>query len=681
MNSDFDVDYDEELPDVSGLAPVHTLARLREGPAGPREIREALKPREALQRYWGYDDFRPLQAEAVAAGLAKKDVLIVLPTGGGKSLCYQVPAACGAGLVLVVSPLIALMDDQVAAARVAGLRAGALHTNATEEEKRRVRTALDADRLDLLYVSPERLSVGDLLSRLANRIALLAVDEAHCVSHWGHDFRPEYRMLGQWFAAHPNIPRMALTATATPQVQEDICAQLALRQPLRLVGHIDRPNLVYRCLQRFDQMKQILEVVQRHPNEGGIVYAQTRRDVERIAEHLAKRGVNAAGYHAGMDPQRRSRIQSDFVNERITVVAATIAFGMGIDRSNVRYVVHANAPKSIEHYQQEAGRAGRDGDPAECVLLFSAGDLTNHRSLAQKDGNLPPERLRVLNRHLSEVGRFALAPVCRHRMLTEHFGQPYPDPQSAPSASSGAASGLSESTSCGACDVCLGETKEIPQAEALLTAQKIISAVWRLGGRFGFGYAAAVLRGEPADSKQAERVTRSGHDQLSVYGLLKTISEPTVRAWIDQLVVQGHLAIVEEGDYALLTLTDMGKALCKGEGAVRLGEPQQAFKSPKKSRSSSSSSGASAANAPAMEGADKVVFDRLRTLRRLLAERNEVAPYMIFHDATLHQMMATKPTDLASLRTIKGVGDSKLAHYGEAFLKVLAGMDPNVAAE
>ena len=673
MNNDFSTYFNdesvEELPDVSGLTPVRSLAKLREGVV---TVRERMQPRDALRRFWGYDDFRTLQSDGVTAALAKQDALVVLPTGGGKSLCYQVPAACGAGLVLVVCPLIALMDDQVAAAREAGLRAGALHTNVSEEEKRRVRTELDADRLDLLYVSPERLSVGDLLGKLANRIALFAVDEAHCVSHWGHDFRPEYRMLGQWFAAHPQIPRMALTATATPQVQDDICAQLALRNPKRLVGQVDRPNLVYRCLQRYDQMKQIIEVVQRHANDGGIVYAQTRKEVERIADTLAKRGVNAAGYHAGMDPARRARIQSDFVNERIAVVAATIAFGMGIDRSNVRYVVHANAPKSIEHYQQEAGRAGRDGDPAECVLLFSAGDLVTHRSLALKDGAMAPDRLRVLNRHLSEVGRFALAPVCRHRMLTEHFGQLYPDPQ-VPRGSAGSV----ESADCGACDVCLGETKEIPTDEALLTAQKIISAVWRLGGRFGAAYVTAVLRGE-LDTKQRERAQRSGHDQLTVFGLMKANSEPTVRAWIDQLVVQGHLAIVEEGEFTLLGLTDAGRALCKGDGAVRLGE-QQAAKPQRKSRSSGLS--ASSSGAPVMEGADKVVFDRLRTLRRLMAERHQVAPYMIFHDATLHQMAATKPTDLAALRTIKGVGESKLAHYGQAFLKVLGGIDPTVAAE
>ena len=657
---------EEVLPDIDGLTPVRSLAEVRSGQAYSvgNVQRERRKPVEALQRFWGYDGFRPLQAEAVDAGLARRDCLIVLPTGGGKSLCYQVPAACGAGLVLVVSPLIALMDDQVAAAREAGLRAGAMHTNTTEDEKRRVRTALDNDQLDLLYVSPERLSVGDLLSRLAPRLALLAVDEAHCVSHWGHDFRPEYRMLGQWFAAHPGIPRMALTATATPQVQEDICAQLALRSPLRLVGHVDRPNLTFRCLQRNDSTKQLLEIVGRHTGEGGIVYAQTRKEVERIADTLAKRGVNAAGYHAGMEAGRRSKIQSDFVNERISVVVATIAFGMGIDRSNVRFVVHANAPKSIEHYQQESGRAGRDGDPAECVLLFSAADLVTHRALAAREST--PERMRVLNRHLGEVGRFALAPVCRHRQLTEHFGQPYPDP-------------LAEQAevACGACDVCLGETKEVAGDDALLIAQKIISAAWRLDGRFGAGYVAAVLRGEPTDSKQQDRMQRSGHDQLKVFGLLKEISEHNVRAWIDQLVVQGHLVITEEGDYPLLAVTDSGKALCKGIGAVRLGEAQA--KPARKSRSSGLDK--SGKDQPVMEGADKVLFERLRLLRKLLAEKHQVAPYMIFHDATLNQLAATKPVDLPAMRLIKGVGESKLAHYGAAFLSVVTGTDPTVAAE
>ncbi len=654
MNDEFgDGEFAEELPDVTGLAPVRTLAAMR------TMVRERRAPRVALEKFWGYSDFRPLQGESVAAALSKRDCLVVLPTGGGKSLCYQVPAACGAGLVLVVSPLIALMDDQVAAAREAGLRAGALHTNADEAEKRRVREAIEGDQLDLLYVSPERLGVGDLLGRLAERIALLAVDEAHCVSHWGHDFRPEYRQLGQWFAAHPQIPRMALTATATPQVQDDICTQLALRNPLRLTGHIDRPNLTYRCLQRNDQTKQILEVVARHAGEGGIVYAQTRKEVERIADTLAKRGVNAAGYHAGMDAARRTKIQANFVNERISVVVATIAFGMGIDRSNVRFVVHANAPKSIEHYQQESGRAGRDSDPAECVLLFSAGDLVTHRALAQKEATA--ERMRVLNRHLAEVGRFALAPVCRHRQLTEHFGQPYPDPHAPRPPSDG----------CGACDVCLGETKELAPPDALLASQKILSTVWRLDGRTGAAYVAAVVRGEASDARQQERITRAGHDRLSVWGLLKDIPEATVRAWTDQLVVQGFLEIVEDGDYALIGLTPEGRALCKGQGTVRLGEQQA--KPQRKTRPLGVT--------PNMPGMDTVVFERLRLLRKLLAEKHQVAPYMIFHDATLHQMAALKPSDLSKMRSIKGVGETKLAHYGPAFLAAISGIDPNVVAD
>ena len=663
MNDDYDEFMAEELPDVGGLVPVRTLDQLRKGTGGRRSgPRERLQPTVALERFWGYPEFRALQGEAVTAALAKQDALVVLPTGGGKSLCYQVPAACGAGLVLVVSPLIALMDDQVAAAREAGLRAGALHANADEAEKRRVRAAIDADDLDLLYVSPERLSVGDLLPRLAERLALVAVDEAHCVSHWGHDFRPEYRQLGQWLSAYPQIPRMGLTATATPQVQEDICIQLKLRDPQRLVGHVDRPNLTFRCLQRHDQTKQILEVIARHAGEGGIVYAQTRKEVERIADTLAKRGVNAAGYHAGMDAARRTRIQSDFVKERIAVVVATIAFGMGIDRSNVRYVVHANAPKSIEHYQQESGRAGRDGDPAECVLLFSAADLVTHRALAAKEATA--ERMRVLGRQLAEVGRFALAPVCRHRLLTEHFGQPYPDP-TAPAVNAG---------SCGACDVCLGETKEIPEAEAKVTAKKILSTVWRLSGRTGAAYVAAVVRGTASDAKQQERIIRAGHDQLSVWGLLREVPEHTVRTWIDQLVVQGHLVITEDGDYALLQLTDAGRLLCRDQGEVRLGEPQERPKTKERKTRLLGAVG----TPPDM---DQVLFERLRLMRKLLAEKHQVAPYMIFHDATLHQLAATKPLALAAMRGIKGVGESKLAHYGPAFLAVLQGIDPNVVIE
>ncbi len=677
----------ELLPDLAGLAPLRTLDQLREN--APRE---KLSPEAALKRFWGYDEFRPLQRDAIGAALAGQDSLLVLPTGGGKSLCFQVPAACGAGLVLVVSPLIALMDDQVAAAREAGLRAGALHTNAGEDERRRIFSQLNNGQLDLLYLSPERLSVGDLLKSVADRLALIAVDEAHCVSHWGHDFRPEYRQLAPLFATCPKTPRMALTATATPAVQDDICAQLKLRNPKRMVGHVDRPNLIFRCQQRAEQTPQILAVIDRHQGDGGIVYAQTRKDVERLAESLRKKGVQCAAYHAGIPAERRAQVQADFVNERLDVVVATIAFGMGIDRSNVRYVVHANAPKSIEHYQQEAGRAGRDGDPAECVLLFSVGDLVTHRYLAGLD-QPAPERLKMVEQQLREIGRFAVTPVCRHRQLTEHFGQRYPAGDVAGARERGSegarvpgiagpAPGIDTdpaSGGCGACDVCLGETSELPQADALQTAQKIISAVWRLNGRCGAAYVVAVLRGHASDAKQQARIDREGHSALTVWGLLKDHEEFAVRSWIDQLIVQGYLQVVEDGDYSLLALTERSKPLCRGDGAVRLGLPQ----APKRGTGTTTRGGRSSTTKAAtakLPDKDQVLYDRLRQLRRLLAEKHQVAPYMIFHDATLHALAANQPQSLEGLRGIKGIGEAKLAQYGATFLKVLHGMDPLVAA-
>ena len=647
----------EELPDLDGLTPLRSLADLRQGRTPTRSA--GVTPLAALKKGWGYDTFRPLQGEAVAAALAGRDCLIVLPTGGGKSLCYQIPAACGAGLVLVVSPLIALMDDQVAAAREAGLQASALHTQVGEADRRRTRDQLASGTLDLLYASPERLVIGDLIPAIASRLVLSAVDEAHCVSHWGHDFRPEYRQLRAVLDQAPSAARMGLTATATPLVQDDICAQLGLRNPLRLVGHVDRPNLVYRVLARKDAVAQILEVVNRHRGEGGIVYAQTRKEVERLSERLASAGVQCAAYHAGLPGATRSRVQGDFVNERLDVVVATIAFGMGIDRSNVRYVVHANTPKSIEHYQQEAGRSGRDGLPAECVLLHSSADMAAHRRMATMDGPLPADRSQAFERQLREISRFSVAPVCRHRLLTEHFGQGYPAGD-APVPVDG----------CAACDVCLGETHELPAAEALVVAQKIISAAWRIGGRFGAGQTVDVLLG-----RATEKTERAGHDRLAVFGMLKDAGEAALRAWIDQLVVQGMLHLREDGLYTLLEHTDLGRALCKGEGTVRLARSQVTGKARRERHASRGGT------APAAGSLDERLFERLRTLRRLLAAGQNVPPYLVFNDLTLRAFAADKPSTAQQLLGIKGVGESKLARYGSAFLAVIAGGDPEQVME
>jgi ATP-dependent DNA helicase RecQ len=603
---------------------------------------EQLAPLDALRRYWGFDAFRPLQGEAVEAALAGRDCLLVLPTGGGKSLCYQAPAACGRGLTLVVSPLISLMEDQVAAARQIGLRAAALHAHVKEAERRQVREDAGRGELQLLYVSPERLVLSELAPKLRH-LALIAIDEAHCVSHWGHDFRPEYRQLRAVLDQAPGVPRMALTATATRQVQDDVCQQLGLRDPLRLIGHVDRPNLVYRALPRRETLSQVLEVIKRHPGEGGIVYAQTRKEVDRLTEALRKHDVTCAAYHAGLPARDRGAVQTDFLSERIDVVVATIAFGMGIDRSNVRFVVHANAPKSIENYQQEAGRAGRDGLEAECVLLFSSADTVKHRFLATVDGPLPAERQRALDRQLREIGQFAVAPVCRHRLLTEHFGQTY-------EASAGG---------CGACDVCLGETQQLDSHEALIAAQKIISAVWRTGGRFGAAHVTQVLLG-----RDGEAIRRHGHDQLSVYGLLGSDGEAAVRGWIDQLVVQGYLDLTEREQFTFLTMTPAGRDLCRQKensaGGVRLG---------RYARQRGLFGGA------ARRGVEKggELFERLRALRRQIAEEQGVPPYVVFTDATLSEMVRLQPRSDIEMLSVRGVGQAKLERYGEAFLAALAG--------
>lgn len=613
-----------------------------------------MKPELALKKYWGYETFRPLQKQAVETVLAGRDTMVILPTGGGKSLCYQLPAACDIGLVLVISPLIALMNDQVAAACASGISAGALHSQVSDSEKIRIYNELRSRELKLLYVSPERLVTGGVFDLMPDKPGLFAVDEAHCVSHWGHEFRPEYRQLADIFSGFPEVPRMALTATATPQVQKDICQQLNLRDHESLVGHPDRPNLIYRAFPRHNQTQQVLQAIKRHPNQGGIVYAQTRKEVDRLAKSLAKARVSCAPYHAGLSAKERARTQEDFIHERIDVIVATIAFGMGIDRSNVRYVIHANTPKSIEHYQQESGRAGRDGDPAECMLLFSVGDLVTHKVLSFRNPGITPERKRVIEKHLSEIGRYAISPVCRHRLLTEHFGANWP-PQNSTAADN-----------CSACDVCLGETMALPDEEAQLILKMIVSAVYRTGGRFGGNYVTKVLMGD-----EDGRIMGNNHHELKVFGMMKDYSARSIRTWIDQLTVQGLLNVTD-GDYPLLQPTQAGIAACNTPVSLRLSKPIQLPKAKKKRKS---------ATAKTLSSEQAPLFENLRQLRLLIARKLSLPPYMVFPDSVLTSLSILKPATLDELIEIKGIGERKRDRFGAAFLKVIAGATPEETGE
>jgi ATP-dependent DNA helicase RecQ len=595
---------------------------------------------DALHKYWGFRTLRPLQAEAIRAGMDQRDSLVVMPTGGGKSLCYQIPPLVAGRTDVVVSPLIALMKDQVDGLRACGYPAVAIHSGMGDQEKVEAMRAMTAGECRLIFVAPERLLMPGFLN-LLGRIGVrsFAIDEAHCISHWGHDFRPEYRRLAELKDYFPNASLHAFTATATPRVRDDIVAQLRLREPRVLVGSFDRPNLVYRVLPRQRGTDQIVEVVKRHKNEAAIVYCISRRDTESTAAALQARRIRAAYYHAGMAPDERRRVQDAFAAENLDVVVATVAFGMGIDRSNVRCVVHAAMPKSIEQYQQETGRAGRDGLAAECVLLYSGGDALKWEGLMEKSAAeaaqpVPREVIEAMLDLIAQMQRFSENPTCRHRQICEHFGQAYDKPN------------------CGACDVCLDETDVVPEATTI--AMKILSCVARCESRFGVTHIVDVLRGAGT-----EGVHRCGHDKLSTFGLLKDVPKEVLRDYVFQLVSQGLLTRTR-GDMPVLQLNDASWEVMKRKRQAVLIKQKAAPVRKTKVESDS------------WEGVDDKLFQRLRELRRVLATDRGVPTYTVFGDRSLRDMARLRPTTESGLRMCHGIGAKKAEQFGSLFLKDIA---------
>ena len=589
-----------------------------------------------LKRTFGYSSFRPLQREIIAASLAGQDVFALLPTGGGKSLCFQLPALVRPGLTVVVSPLIALMKDQVDALQASGVAATFLNSTLGADESRARLRGLHRGEYKLLYAAPERLMLNGWAENLkAWNVTALAIDEAHCVSEWGHDFRPEYRQLAQLRAALPGVPVMALTATATGRVRADIVAHLQLREPATFVASFNRPNLSYRVIPKDQPAKQIIDFVRKREHESGIIYCASRATAERVAESLAGRGFSARPYHAGLDAADRSRNQEQFLRDDTRIICATIAFGMGINKPNVRWVIHHDLPKNIEGYYQETGRAGRDGLPGDCLLLFSAGDIAKQTHFL--DELTDEQEQQVARAQLRQIVHYAESSGCRRAELLDYFGEKFPG------------------DNCGACDNCL-EPRET--YDGTLVAQKFLSCVYRIRqhGRFGVGmnHLIEVLTG--ADT---EKIRRWNHDRLTTYGIGKELSRPAWAAVGRELMRLGYVG-VDEGEFATLALSEAGLALLRARTPVTLTKPMNLPKAKRVIR---------------REGdveCDEILFERLRALRKKLADERGVPAYIVFGDTTLRAMARFYPEKVAAMEGIPGVGEKKRAEFGEVFAAEIA---------
>ena len=590
-----------------------------------------------LKRTFGYGSFRPLQREICEASLAGRDVFALLPTGGGKSLCFQIPALARGGLTVVVSPLIALMKDQVDQLQASGVAATFLNSTLDADEARSRLRGLHRHEYRLLYVAPERLMLDGWADNLKKwNVNCLAVDEAHCVSEWGHDFRPEYRQISKLRELLPDVPVMALTATATTRVRTDIITHLKLRNPEVFVASFNRPNLTYRVVPKDQPAKQIIDFVRKRETESGIIYCASRATAERVAESLAGRGFLARAYHAGLDAGERARNQEAFLRDDTRIICATIAFGMGINKPNVRWVIHHDLPKNIEGYYQETGRAGRDGLPGDCLLLFSAGDIAKQTHFL--DEITDPQELQIARAQLRQIVHYAESAGCRRAELLEYFGERFP------------------LDNCGACDNCV-EPRET--FDGTLLAQKFLSCVYRIAqnSRFsvGMNHIIEVLTGADTD-----KIRRWGHDRLTTYGIGRDVARPAWSAVGREWMRLGYVTVAE-GEFATLELTEEGMAVLRARTPITLTKPMDL---PKAKRAPTRREGDIAC--------DEILFARLRTLRKALADERRVPAYIVFGDNTLRAMARYYPATVGEMEGIPGMGEKKRAEFGEAFAAEIA---------
>lgn len=583
-----------------------------------------------LKSVFGYQSFRKGQEEVINAALNGQDALVVMATGNGKSLCYQIPALCFEGLTLVISPLISLMKDQVDQLQANGIEADFLNSSQTLEQQQQVQNKLISGQLKLLYVSPEKVMTNSFFQLISySKVSFIAIDEAHCISQWGHDFRPEYTQLGGLKASFPHAPIMALTATADYATRQDILTHLNLENPHRYIGSFDRPNIRYTLEEKYKPMEQLTRFVLAQKGKSGIIYCNSRNKVERIAESLRNKGVSAAAYHAGMETALRERVQQDFQRDNVQVVVATIAFGMGINKSNVRFVAHFDLPRSIESYYQETGRAGRDDLPAEAVLFYEPADYAWLQKILLEKPETPQ---RQIEQHkLEAIGEFAESQTCRRLVLLNYFGE-------------------HRQTPCNNCDICLDPPKKY---DGLVDAQKVMSTIYRVGQCFGVHYVIAVLRG-----MHNQKIIERQHDKLSVYGIGKDKSKEHWQSVIRQLI---HLGFVQQVIGELnptLQLTESAKAILKGEEPLELAMPRISAIS-------------KIVHNPQRQGVanyDKDLFARLRFLRKQIADKENIPPYIVFNDATLQEMAQYMPTSNIEMLQINGVGSIKLERFGQPFM-------------